>query len=470
MTEQFEMSAPGTVLVAIQGPERRLNVEVPNESRVSDLLPELIRVIDGRELGGAAGHATWGLGFPGRLPFSAGTTLAEQGVVDGTLLALQPLTAWQQEPSARSSTNGVPAPATSAPAPATKPLISPRGRTLGVLPTEPSVLARIGAACREVVAGPAPIDPGPGSAAPGPILAQRLTVPRRPSLGRRLRLSWRETDYQDRMERMIQAPQLRRCVTIAVMSPKGGVGKTTATALLGSLFAMLRRDRIVAVDTNPDFGSLGRSLAPQHQVFVDDLLEVLDDPQLTVTALDANLGRGAHGLMILPAPTDAVRMARLDQEAYEKVVRRLQGMVGVVILDCGTGLHEPTSQAALKTADQVLLVTDAEPATASLVAESAALLQRDGVPIWLLVNRMPTAGSRLDLAALETYIPQARGLVVLPAHARAANQLAGGSFDWRDAPTSWKRAVREVAAVLVADWSVLGAAISKSGRESPGAA
>jgi Mrp family chromosome partitioning ATPase len=55
--------------------------------------------------------------------------------------------------------------------------------------------------------------------------------------------------------------QLRRCVTVAVMSPKGGVGKTTLTALLGSLFALLRRDRIVAIDNNPDFGALGRALA-----------------------------------------------------------------------------------------------------------------------------------------------------------------------------------------------------------------
>jgi hypothetical protein len=42
---------------------------------------------------------------------------------------------------------------------------------------------------------------------------------------------------------------------------------------------------------------------------------------------------------------------------------------------------------------------------------------------------------------------------------RAANQLAGGAFDWRDAPVGWKRAIREVAAVLVAYWPELGATI-----------
>src|SRR5262249_37667857 len=161
--------------------------------------------------------------------------------------------------------------------------------------------------------------------------------------------------------------------TIAVLSPKGGVGKTTVCALLGTLFALLRRDRIVAVDANPDFGSLGRSLTPGHDVFVDDLLEVLDSPELTVTALDANLGRAVHGLMVLPGPGEPERMSRLDERAYTLVLRRLQGMVGMLLLDCGTGLNGHGARAALATADQVLLVSDADPSTASLVAEAAAL-------------------------------------------------------------------------------------------------
>jgi MinD-like ATPase involved in chromosome partitioning or flagellar assembly len=451
--EQFEVSVD-TVLVAIQGPDRRLNVEVPTESPVADLLPELIRVVGGQDLGEDLDQVTWGLGYAGNLPFATESTLGQQGVIDGALLTLQPLTVWQQQLQS-----------TPAAGPDGKPqaaLFGPRARTRSVLPPDLTIGTRLQAAARAAVDPPPPPledeEPVEGPP-PARVAPERLTIHHRPSLAQRLRVSWRETDYLNRLESVVQAPLLRRCVTIAVMSPKGGVGKTTTTALLGALFALLRRDRIVAVDTNPDFGSLGRSLAPDHQVFVDDLLEVLDDPQLTVTALDGNLGRGAHGLMVLPSPVDPVRMARLGEDSYEKVVRRLQDLVGVVLLDCGTGLHEPTSRAALKTADQVVLVTDAEPATASIVAEAAALLRQEGVPLYLLVNKMPTAGSRLDVTALETYIPQARGLVVLPANERAASQLASGLFDWRDAPSTWKRAMREVAAALVADWQEMGVTI-----------
>ena len=107
-------------------------------------------------------------------------------------------------------------------------------------------------------------------------------------------------DYLARLDRAIAAPRLTRCATIAVVSPKGGVGKTTLTVLLGSLLARVRRDRIVAVDTNPDFGSLGRTLTPDHQVFVDDLGDILEQPDLSVTALDRHLGRAFEGLMVLP--------------------------------------------------------------------------------------------------------------------------------------------------------------------------
>ena len=43
---------------------------------------------------------------------------------------------------------------------------------------------------------------------------------------------------------------------VAVMSLKGGVGKTTTTVGLGAMLASLRGDRVIAVDANPDRGTL----------------------------------------------------------------------------------------------------------------------------------------------------------------------------------------------------------------------
>jgi MinD-like ATPase involved in chromosome partitioning or flagellar assembly len=350
------------------------------------------------------------------------------------------------------ATNGAPGQGPEKWAPAAESLL-PHQRTDEALPEHSGLAGRLMTALSAAL----------GRAAPPPANARlhphaALAIPDSGSPAQRLRRSWRSSSYERRLDEVIRSIMLRRSVTIAVVSPKGGVGKTTITALLGGLYAMLRRDRVVAVDTNPDFGSLGRSLIPAHSVFVDDLLEVLDSPELTVTELDTHLGRGPHGMMVVPAPTDPARMALLDETAYTRVIRRLQDMVGMVMLDCGTGMHDPALRAALATADQVVLVTDANPATASLVAEAAAFLRSSGRPIWLVVNRVPPSGLRLRIEALEAHVPFARGLVVVPAEERAAGRVADGTFDWNDAPQSWRRSVRQLAAVLAAAWGDVGAA------------
>jgi MinD-like ATPase involved in chromosome partitioning or flagellar assembly len=428
------------VHVTIRCGGRQVEAQLPTDVPVAELMPELLRLAAATDGSALDDQQAWAVGLPEGAPFPPWSSLAELGVNDGSVIVVEPYERW----------------------PSLTPIMEttlPHERSLRTLPPRTGVVGRVRAALSAAASRPEPppsrVLQASGQRAP----ASRLAVADSGSVTRRLRQGWRNSGYLHRLDDLIQAPHLRRCVTIAVVSPKGGVGKTTITALLGGIYALLRRDRIVAVDTNPDFGTLGRSLAPTHGVFVDDLLEVLDSPELTVTELDAHLARGLHGLMVVPAPIDPARMALLDQQAYARVIRRLQEMVGMVLLDCGTGMHDPALQAALETADQVVLVTDADPATASLVAEAAMYLRSAKAPMWLVVNRVPATGSRLSIPSLEERLPFARGLVVVPAHAAAAGRVADGSFDWREAPASWSRSVRQLAAVLATAWSDIGSAI-----------
>jgi MinD-like ATPase involved in chromosome partitioning or flagellar assembly len=443
--------AEATVHVVVRFAELLVEADVDPGRPVAQLIPELLQAVFGDEDAASASQLAWTVSFPGGAPFSESSTLRDLDVGSGTVLQLEQDSRWQPSTLAPALP-----PVTAAPVQADDVLL-PRQRTLAALPRRAHAVGRLAGALWALVAPePLPVAPPPTAPAPGTFVPPtQLMVPRRPTALERGRLRWRGSRYEHLLDQAIQAPQLGRCVTIAVMSPKGGVGKTTVCSLLGTLFALLRRDRIVAVDTNPDFGSLGRCLAPRHHVFVDDLLEVLDSPELTVTALDANLGRAVHGLMVLPVPNEPSRMAKLDESAYTRVVRRLQGLVGMVLLDCGTGLHDPAARAALAISDQVLLVTDADPSTASIVAEAAGLLRRQEVPTWLVVNKM-TPASRLQVSSLEAFVPYAHGLLVLPEHHAGARRVAGGTFEWRDAPPGWKVAVRELAAALATAWPGLG--------------
>jgi MinD-like ATPase involved in chromosome partitioning or flagellar assembly len=255
---------------------------------------------------------------------------------------------------------------------------------------------------------------------------------------------------------VITRPQLSRCATIAVVSPKGGVGKTTTTALLGTLVAHLRRDLVLAVDANPDYGSLGRVLCPAHGVFVDDLAAYFaDSPAPSLADLNARLGAGPDGLRVLPAPTDPTRMAQIGIEVYRHVIGCLKAYAGLLLLDCGTGLHEPAATAALAAADQIVVVSDAEPATASLVAEAICRIPLTA-RLCLVVNKMPPRGGRLDLNRLAETLPGVDHLIVIPTDAKAASALGVGAFTWDRVPVGWQRSIRELAAVLIASWAGLG--------------
>ena len=432
-----------TLLVTVVGPARRRDLSLPADSPVFELLPALVRLV-GDEDGQAIEPDAWVLSGPAEEPLAGDATLASSGVLDGSVLHLERL---------RPVEDAIPAQP-----PPLPPGESPIERTARLLPDRSGGAARLGSAMSAMVRRspePPPADPS----APDGLTPAALTAAVRQSPVRRARNAWRESSYLDRLDRAVVAPRLRRCVTIAVVSPKGGVGKTTVTSLLGTLLALLRRDRIVAVDTNPDYGSLGRVLSPEHRLYVDDLLERVEEPNMTATTLDTMLGRGPHGVRVLPAPTDPARMWRLDEAAYTSVIERLQELVNVVLLDCGTGLQEPAAGAAIKAAQQLILVSDAEPAGASLVAEAGHLLARAGRPIMLVVNRKPKKGSRLDLEEFGRWLPQASGLVVIPSEIEAAGALSAGKFDWTEAPPSWQLAVRELAAALMAEWPALGLTI-----------
>ena len=375
-----------TSQITLVHPVGSITVRVPINLPLAELLPDFLEVAqqpdrDGWELGPAAGDA-----YQDKYK-----TLAELGVNDGDVLVLhEPATPTitGDEHVAKDTEAGRAAQPRVRPAAVERPV---RERTVQTLPERLSPAARWRVAASALASG-RPHGERHAAGIPDPAT---FTRPARVSPLARAREAWAGSGYQYRLEELIVGLRLRSCVTIAIVSPKGGVGKSTVTALLGSLLAFLRRDRVVAVETNPDWGSLGRRLVPEHPIFIDDLLAgPLSGGLLSPTSLDAQLGRGPDGLMIAPAPTDPDRAARLDEQAYRTLFERLGELVGTLVLDCGTGLDDPPARAALGCADQLVLVCDDEPDTASIVAEAAGWLRRLPPPLTLVVTALSLARER----------------------------------------------------------------------------
>ncbi|MBO0767406.1 MAG: MinD/ParA family protein [Solirubrobacterales bacterium] len=179
-------------------------------------------------------------------------------------------------------------------------------------------------------------------------------------------------------EKLLHTPPMTRPNTIAVVSPKGGVGKTTVSYLLGNLLASELHMRVVALDANPDFGTLG-SLAPdahRSQRSLADLIaehERIDSP----AQIHPYVSRLPTGLHVLAAPVHAEVMAQLTPGLYSRLLDFLERFYEVLILDLGTGITDPLAQFAVERADHTLVITTPEWITAAGVLGALRYLQLD---------------------------------------------------------------------------------------------
>jgi MinD-like ATPase involved in chromosome partitioning or flagellar assembly len=230
------------------------------------------------------------------------------------------------------------------------------------------------------------------------------------------------------LERRIRAqPAVTRPNTIALISPKGGVGKTTSTFVAGNLLATHLKLRAVAVDANPDFGTLAR-LAPDAQRSSRSLADLLDDADRLNTAAELSpyVSRLPTGLHMLGAPRDAELTASLGPERYGELVAFLSMFYEVVLLDLGTGVAGPLARFAIGRADQVVLVTTPEWVTATVVLEALAYVRHEHTTV--VINK-----SRLGSAAVDAIEDRFRAkhlhrAVTIPYDEPLAAMLDSGTY------------------------------------------
>lgn len=162
-----------------------------------------------------------------------------------------------------------------------------------------------------------------------------------------------ELDYRDLLERVRQP--VRGDYRIAVLSLKGGVGKTTTTIGLGSTFASLRGDRVIAVDANPDLGTLAQRVPLQTQSTVRDLLA---DPVVArYSDVRAHTSQAPSRLEVLASERDPAAAEAFDENEYRGVMSILQRFYNIILTDCGTGMSHSAMRGVLDLADAIVLVS-----------------------------------------------------------------------------------------------------------------
>lgn len=164
----------------------------------------------------------------------------------------------------------------------------------------------------------------------------------------------RVTRYNDLMVH-VNRP-LRGCYRIALLSLKGGVGKTTITACLGATFASVRGDRVVAVDANPDRGTLSQKVPLETPATVRHLLRDAEGIE-RYSDVRSYTSQGPSRLEVLASETDPAVSEAFSADDYSRTLEILERFYGLVLTDCGTGLLHSAMAAVLAKADTLIVIS-----------------------------------------------------------------------------------------------------------------
>lgn len=149
---------------------------------------------------------------------------------------------------------------------------------------------------------------------------------------------------------------LRGCYRIALLSLKGGVGKTTIAATMGATFASIRGDRVVAVDANPDRGTLSQKIPLETSATVRQLLHDAGSIE-RYSDVRRYTSKGPSGLEVLASETDPAVSEAFGADDYMRVLDVLERFYGLVLTDCGPGLLHSVMSSVLEKADVLVVVS-----------------------------------------------------------------------------------------------------------------
>ncbi|MDF2593859.1 MAG: septum site-determining protein MinD [Clostridia bacterium] len=226
---------------------------------------------------------------------------------------------------------------------------------------------------------------------------------------------------------------------IVITSGKGGVGKTTTSANVGTALALLGR-QVVLVDADIGLRNLDVVMGLENRI-VYDLVDVVEGRCRLRQALIKD--KRFDGLFLLPAAQTRDKTA-VSPEQMKKLTDSLKEEFDYVILDCPAGIEQGFKN-AIAGADRALVVTTPEVSAVRDADRIIGLLESHGISnSQLIINRVRmNMVKRGDMMAMEDVVeilaidligvvPDDENIVVStnkgePAAAEA-NSLAGKAF------------------------------------------
>ncbi len=200
---------------------------------------------------------------------------------------------------------------------------------------------------------------------------------------------------------------LRGCHRLAVISLKGGVGKTTTTACLGSMFATLRGDRVIAMDANPDRGTLGEKIPRTSARTVRDMVNNAARLARYADVRDYT-SQAPSRLEVIASDADPFVSMAFSETDYRVGIGILESYYNLILTDCGTGLLHSAMVGVLGLADSLIVVSSASLDGARSASATLDWLEHHGYDDLVrhavaVISTVHPNGGNVDVSKLEDH-------------------------------------------------------------------
>lgn len=192
---------------------------------------------------------------------------------------------------------------------------------------------------------------------------------------------------------------------IVITSGKGGVGKTTTTANLGTALALSGK-RVCLVDTDIGLRNLDVVMGLENRV-IYDLVDVIQERCKIHQGLIKDKRFDDH-LFLLPAAQTSDKNA-IQPKQMVKVIRDLKTEYDYVLIDCPAGIEQGFYN-AIAGADKAIVVTTPDVSAVRDADRIIGLLEKEDhiEPAKLIVNRirnhMVKNGEMLDVDEIVSHL------------------------------------------------------------------